>query len=96
MKTDRKLLIIITALIIVFGGIYGGLKGWTGASSDTVDTVSERADVSISDLMASLSMFEITEPDIAPDFNLMSLDGSRIRLSDLRGNVVLLSFWATW
>jgi cytochrome c biogenesis protein CcmG/thiol:disulfide interchange protein DsbE len=32
----------------------------------------------------------------APDFALWSLDGQTIRLSDLRGRVVLINFWATW
>ncbi len=32
----------------------------------------------------------------APDFSAPTLDGGRIALSDLRGEVVLLNFWATW
>jgi cytochrome c biogenesis protein CcmG, thiol:disulfide interchange protein DsbE len=32
----------------------------------------------------------------APDFELAVLDGGRQRLSDLRGRVVLVNFWATW
>ena len=32
----------------------------------------------------------------APDFVLDTLDGRRLRLSDLRGRVVLINFWATW
>jgi thiol-disulfide isomerase/thioredoxin len=32
----------------------------------------------------------------APDFALRSMDGSVIRLSELRGKMVLVNFWATW
>jgi thiol-disulfide isomerase/thioredoxin len=32
----------------------------------------------------------------APDFTTILLDGSPIALSDLRGQVVMLNFWATW
>lgn len=36
------------------------------------------------------------EGTAAPDFTVEMLDGSFVRLSDLRGKVVLLNFWATW
>ena len=32
----------------------------------------------------------------APDFQVPALDGKPIRLSALKGKVVLLDFWATW
>ena len=35
-------------------------------------------------------------PRPAPDFVLTSFDGQRIQLSDYRGRVVVLNFWATW
>lgn len=33
---------------------------------------------------------------MAPDFTLTSLDGEKITLSDFRGKVVMVNFWATW
>ncbi len=33
---------------------------------------------------------------LAPDFVLTALDGSTVRLSDLRGRPVVVNFWATW
>jgi peroxiredoxin len=37
-------------------------------------------------------------PHLAPlvDFNLLDLNGKRIILSDLKGKIVFLNFWATW
>jgi len=33
---------------------------------------------------------------LAPDFRLSTLDGQQIQLSNYRGKVVLIHFWATW
>lgn len=34
--------------------------------------------------------------DLAPDFDIETLDGETVQLSDFRGKKVLLNFWATW
>ncbi len=34
--------------------------------------------------------------DLAPNFELRTLDGEMLKLSDLRGQIVILNFWATW
>ena len=36
----------------------------------------------------------LNEP--APDFNLKDLDGNFFKLSDLKGKIVVVDFWATW
>jgi peroxiredoxin len=49
---------------------------------------------------ASFSVYaasaSVTGPAPAPNFTLKSLDGTNVKLSELRGNVVLLNFWASW
>ncbi|MGB9735379.1 MAG: peroxiredoxin family protein [bacterium] len=36
------------------------------------------------------------ENAIAPDFTLRTIDNKTVKLSDYRGKVVFLNFWATW
>ena len=43
---------------------------------------------------AAVGLGAMDEP--APDFAVETLDGDTIRLAELRGNVVLVNFWATW
>lgn len=39
---------------------------------------------------------EVLEGDSAPDFTAEAADGSTFVLSEQKGKVVLLNFWATW
>ncbi|HEY3826965.1 MAG TPA: TlpA disulfide reductase family protein [Bryobacteraceae bacterium] len=43
-----------------------------------------------------LVFVKAAERKVAPDFVLNDAAGAPVRLSDFRGKVVLLSFWATW
>ena len=45
---------------------------------------------------AALDIQRYEPPKPAPEFTLPDLDGRPVKLSDLRGKVVLLFYWATW
>ena len=45
-------------------------------------------------LLATASMAGAPQP--APDFVLPAREGSDVRLSELKGQVVMINFWATW
>ncbi len=34
--------------------------------------------------------------DVASDFTLRDMNGQKVNLSDFKGQVILMSFWATW
>ena len=38
----------------------------------------------------------VSAAEKAPDFQLPKIDGGTVQLSNLRGNVVYVDFWATW
>ncbi len=42
------------------------------------------------------SLHEVKNKKLAPDFTLNDIDGNEHKLSDYRGKVVLVNFWATW
>jgi len=58
------------------------LVGIGGAAAPDILPVAER------------NVVKLGEP--APNFQLRDLNGHLVTLSDLRGKVVLLNFWATW
>lgn len=38
----------------------------------------------------------LAKGEVPPDFELTTLDGDTVKLSDYRGKKVILNFWATW
>lgn len=58
--------------------------------------VSQSATAGIHDLYAAAGVMEVADPLAAPEFALTTIEGRTIDSSRLRGNVVLVNFWATW
>ena len=86
-----------------FGGEFGKLAYasfsdlWaeSSAMSDSKDRFLKREENWIAQKHRE-RILEGKESRPAPDFELEDVDGGRVRLSDQRGSVVLLCFWATW
>lgn len=98
MKKLRGLLFGLAALLVVLLIILifatksseqaDGLAGYESANIDDLpdDVVDESLDVE-----AGLDVGQM-----APDFELKTLDGESVRLSDYKGQMVMLNFWASW
>ena len=52
--------------------------------------------LSLSAQEADSTGFVVKIGDMAPDFTVKTTDGKQVRLSDLRGKVVMLQFTASW
>ena len=83
-------------LTILPGGLYGGSKDLPVASTNNAEPQKDIVSTDISSLMDSMNIQRLPKPESSPDFNLMSVAEEQFRLSEQRGRVVLLSFWATW
>jgi thiol-disulfide isomerase/thioredoxin len=75
--------------VLAFVGVIGGEGG--GEGIEDVALLDPPRDAGQEDLEVG--------PEaglLAPDFEISDFDGTRHRLSDLRGKVVYINFWATW
>ena len=48
------------------------------------------------DLVGVAANEGLNKGDTAPDFELTTLAGEKVRLSELKGKKVIINFWATW
>lgn len=94
---NKKILILIVATIVLIGGLY---YYTTAKANKVVDEELPLEDMAQDD---TEKPEEIKKPEadiafgeLAPDFTLLNLDDEEISLSDYRGKIVLLNFWATW
>lgn len=79
----------------VFIVILVGMLGWTLYSFvfQSNETADNKTNVNAEDEEAVIGL---EEGNVAPDFELPLMDGGSARLSDFRGERVMLNFWASW
>ncbi|MFD1360776.1 peroxiredoxin family protein [Lentibacillus salinarum] len=62
----------------------------------TEDSEGTRESNDASDAIADTDEVGLEVGNIAPDFQLETMEGEQMKLSDLRGQRVMVNFWATW
>lgn len=90
---NKNMLIIIVAAVVLVGGLYVFTTRDKGnllvkEEPPVVDTTPETP--------ATPKYPDITVGELAPDFTLKNLSGEEVSLSDYRGKIVMINFWASW
>lgn len=68
-----------------------------GIVKDNLEDTTEFDNVALGSEVEFLATKEgLAQGELAPDFELKTLDGETAKLSDYRGKKVILNFWATW
>lgn len=85
-KIIGLLVLAVMIAIVVIGAVKNNM-----ADSEALDSMALGSDVDFLPTDEGLAKGEK-----APDFQLTTLDGDEVKLSDYQGKKVLLNFWATW
>jgi len=94
-KGNRTLLILVALLVLVALAVWMLPDGNASQTTDSPTGPAEQTEqTEQEDEIAATTL--IKEGMEAPDFTVTMLDGTTVKLSDLRGKVVLVNFWATW
>jgi len=86
----------VTWLASVASGFVPNAEGWLQSKVENSQTAQTPAAPAAAGQAAQPSAASKANYEPAPDVELKTLDGQPLRLSELRGQVVLLNFWATW
>src|SRR3989442_2034543 len=84
--------------LLVIGAIVAAIWWLESRGGDDVSITGERyGPVELPTALQTTGLeIGVQEGNLAPDFLVGSLDGGEVRLSALRGQPVVLNFWATW
>ncbi|GAB6156709.1 redoxin domain-containing protein [Desulfosporosinus burensis] len=84
------------AVVVLIGLVIWGLYDVGGNKSKNSDAMPNSAGVSTNTDQGQQLTVGLKKGNLAPDFELRSVDGKAIKLSSLRGKKVIVNFWATW
>ncbi|WP_082235278.1 redoxin domain-containing protein [Halobacillus massiliensis] len=88
--------IIVTLIVALFGWAVYDYLGEEDSESPVDPNPPEGAQMSAEGDGESKPSSGVQEGEMAPDFTLNTLAGEKVKLSDYRGEKVLINFWATW
>lgn len=96
---NRNMLIIIVAALVLVGGLYylttrDNEKLLIKEEPPVVDQTPETP--TTPETPSTPKYPDIAVGELAPDFTLKNLSGEEVSLSDYRGKIVMINFWATW
>ena len=91
-RSPKQRLIALAGLVAIVGVVVGALM-----AADLLGNRGEGEAVELVDTPGADERDVGPEAGkLAPDFEISDYDGERYRLSDFRGQVVFVNFWATW
>jgi thiol-disulfide isomerase/thioredoxin len=99
--SDRFILITLVALLLVSTACsVGPAQSAASTTGEAITLDALPAGVGrgfpVAQLDHSAQVGSLEEGEMSPNFQLLLDDGRHLRLQDLRGQPVLLNFWATW
>ncbi|MHB1654322.1 MAG: peroxiredoxin family protein [Desulfitobacteriaceae bacterium] len=86
----------IVAIVILIGLVIWGVYDVGKNKSTNPETKSNTASVQPGTDKGQQLTVGLQKGNLAPDFELRTLDGQVIKLSSLRGKKVIVNMWATW
>ncbi|CRK84919.1 alkyl hydroperoxide reductase/ Thiol specific antioxidant/ Mal allergen [Neobacillus massiliamazoniensis] len=86
----------IFLFILFFGLLFWGYYHHKPNQQIAIHKESKIVKPSISAIEQDAAKIGLQKGNMAPDFQLANTDGRTIKLSDYRGEKVILNFWATW
>lgn len=86
-QRTTRLWLLVVLLVVVVAAMFMLPTGEPAAAPVQTETEAE-------DEVAATTLVKVGE--MAPDFTVTLFDGKTVTLSELKGKVVLLNFWATW